>query len=150
MTGIDWKSPETSVIHQTSWRLSLPAPGTSCRPPKATPAATSVFWTAVAGGRTQVPPLSPANHRSLPTKTAHPVKRAPFRFSALLFIIPQKMIGIDWKSLKLVVVAAFGDRMAPALVGRVCQSGSDLRARRACQPAFAVDRDRPPRQTCFI
>ena len=46
--GIDWNSPQTAVIHQTSRSLPLPAPGTSCRLPKATPAATSVFWTAVA------------------------------------------------------------------------------------------------------
>ena len=46
--GIDWNSPEPSVIHQTSRSLPLPTPGTSCRLPKATPAATSVFWTAVA------------------------------------------------------------------------------------------------------
>jgi len=46
--GIDWKSLEPTVIHQTSRNLPLPTPGTSCCPPKATPAATSVFWTAVA------------------------------------------------------------------------------------------------------
>jgi hypothetical protein len=42
------------------------------------------------------------------------------------------VIGIDWKSLD-----------ATTLVGRVCQSGSDLRARRACQPTRACGQKLP-------